>query len=185
MAVTPGLRWDVLDRDNFTCQYCGASAPAVKLEIDHLVPRSKGGNDVIDNLVTACVACNQGKSAKDVAGDNHRFANDLKFVFEHYTSSPTEALRMVRSARADALDMLLDDFGYMWASTIFRVTRIPLVSDFEFYLLIGFEYEREHIWWALNDVAHMLEAGEIPPHIGRIFNNVWKRVRHHQEQAHA
>lgn len=56
------LRFDVLNRDNFTCKYCGKSAPSVKLEVDHIVPRSKGGKSTIENLTTSCSDCNQGKS---------------------------------------------------------------------------------------------------------------------------
>ena len=55
------LRWQVLERDKFTCRYCGHYAPNVQLEVDHLVPVVEGGTDDIDNLVTACFACNQGK----------------------------------------------------------------------------------------------------------------------------
>ena len=61
--LNPKLRWQVLKRDNFTCQYCGAkSIDGVPLHIDHKVARSMGGRDVIDNLITACEECNVGKS---------------------------------------------------------------------------------------------------------------------------
>lgn len=58
------MRIEILDRDNYTCQYCGRSAPEVKLEIDHKTPWSKGGKTTKDNLVTACFDCNRGKSDK-------------------------------------------------------------------------------------------------------------------------
>ena len=57
------LRWGVLKRDAFTCQYCGRSAPEVKLEVDHITPVSEGGEDTKENLVTACYSCNRGRSA--------------------------------------------------------------------------------------------------------------------------
>jgi hypothetical protein len=57
-------RYDVLKRDNFTCQYCGRSAPEAVLEIDHKNPVSNGGSNNQDNLVTSCYDCNRGKSAK-------------------------------------------------------------------------------------------------------------------------
>jgi hypothetical protein len=57
-------RYDVLKRDNFTCQYCGRSAPEAVLEIDHRNPVSNGGSNNQDNLVTSCYDCNRGKSAK-------------------------------------------------------------------------------------------------------------------------
>lgn len=61
--MKPGLRFAVLTRDNYTCRYCGAKAPDVKLHVDHAQPKAKGGRDTLDNLVTACQACNLGKHA--------------------------------------------------------------------------------------------------------------------------
>ena len=54
-------RFNLLKKFNFTCQYCGRKAPEVKLEIDHIKPRAKGGLDDIDNLTVACRECNMGK----------------------------------------------------------------------------------------------------------------------------
>ncbi|MCL2518400.1 MAG: HNH endonuclease [Oscillospiraceae bacterium] len=56
------LRFEVLKRDRFTCQYCGKKSPDVTLQIDHVTPVSKGGTDDIINLVTSCPDCNQGKT---------------------------------------------------------------------------------------------------------------------------
>ena len=47
-------------RDKYTCQYCGAVMPP-DLEVDHIVPRSRGGTDRPDNLVAACHECNRRK----------------------------------------------------------------------------------------------------------------------------
>lgn len=59
------LRFKVLQRDRFCCRHCGAS-PAkqlgVELHVDHIVPWSKGGETVLENLQTLCVQCNLGKS---------------------------------------------------------------------------------------------------------------------------
>lgn len=55
------LRFQVFQRDSFTCQYCGRKAPEVILEIDHIHPRSKGGKSNPDNYITACRECNIGK----------------------------------------------------------------------------------------------------------------------------
>ncbi|MDR3424762.1 MAG: HNH endonuclease [Alphaproteobacteria bacterium] len=59
------LRATVLIRDNCICRMCGASPakdPSVTLHIDHVVPWSKGGETVIENLQTLCSVCNIGKS---------------------------------------------------------------------------------------------------------------------------
>jgi 5-methylcytosine-specific restriction endonuclease McrA len=55
--VTP-TRKNILKRDRMKCQYCGTSS---ELTIDHVLPRSRGGQDVWTNLVTACTKCNQKK----------------------------------------------------------------------------------------------------------------------------
>lgn len=65
--ISDSKRFKVLSRDLFTCQYCGASAPDVRLEIDHIIPVSKGGSNDSDNLVTACEACNRGKWANELS----------------------------------------------------------------------------------------------------------------------
>lgn len=61
MSVSRLLRFEVFRRDGYTCFYCGRRAPTVILEADHKTPRSAGGPDTIDNLVTACWDCNRGK----------------------------------------------------------------------------------------------------------------------------
>lgn len=59
--ISPKLRFDVLRRDKYVCQYCGACGPDVELEVDHVIPVSRGGTDDIDNLKTTCFDCNRGK----------------------------------------------------------------------------------------------------------------------------
>lgn len=63
--ISSKLRYQVLKRDNFKCCACGASPaknPLVELHIDHIIPWSKGGETLIDNLQTLCSDCNLGKS---------------------------------------------------------------------------------------------------------------------------
>jgi len=61
--ITKKTRFSVFKRDGFICQYCGKTPPATTLEVDHINPVSKGGDNSIDNLVTACFDCNRGKGA--------------------------------------------------------------------------------------------------------------------------
>ena len=56
--VPPVNRREVLRRDKHTCQYCGSTK---QLTLDHVIPRSKGGNHSWDNVVTACERCNSRK----------------------------------------------------------------------------------------------------------------------------
>lgn len=63
VEVSKRTRFEVFKRDGFTCQYCGAHPPSVVLECDHIVPVAEGGQNDMDNLVTACFSCNRGKAA--------------------------------------------------------------------------------------------------------------------------
>lgn len=58
----PFSKKNVLVRDNHTCQYCGTNK--VRLTIDHIVPRSKGGKTTFENCVAACRECNSKKGNK-------------------------------------------------------------------------------------------------------------------------
>lgn len=63
--INTRLRFKVLQRDNFKCCACGASPakdPSVVLHVDHIIPWSKGGETVEENLQTLCSKCNLGKS---------------------------------------------------------------------------------------------------------------------------
>ncbi len=57
----PLSRRTLLARDHYTCQYCGCQPGKVGLTMDHVVPRSRGGNTVWENVVTACGPCNRRK----------------------------------------------------------------------------------------------------------------------------
>jgi 5-methylcytosine-specific restriction endonuclease McrA len=65
-TIPKSKRFAVLMRDDYTCQYCGRSAPDVELHVDHRVPLSRGGSDAVANLATACIDCNLGKSNRFV-----------------------------------------------------------------------------------------------------------------------
>lgn len=65
-AISKKVRFEVFKRDSFSCQYCGASSPEVVLEVDHIHPVSKGGDNEILNLITSCRACNSGKSNRTI-----------------------------------------------------------------------------------------------------------------------
>ena len=58
-------RREIFIRDDHTCQYCGKRSG--DLTIDHVIPRSRGGQHTWQNLVTACKSCNHRKGGKTVA----------------------------------------------------------------------------------------------------------------------
>jgi 5-methylcytosine-specific restriction endonuclease McrA len=55
-------RRNLYKRDKFTCQYCGSQPGPSELTVDHVVPRSHGGETSWENCVLACVDCNAGKA---------------------------------------------------------------------------------------------------------------------------
>ena len=60
----PLSRRTVLARDHYTCQYCGERLPKAALTVDHVQPRSKGGETCWENVVAACGACNRRKGGR-------------------------------------------------------------------------------------------------------------------------
>lgn len=96
-AVKRGLRFRILARDDFTCQYCGRAAPQVKLEVDHIIPRSRGGANTADNLITACFDCNQGKKAMELS------AEQVARLSKPAAAAVSRAVRVHRARRATGI----------------------------------------------------------------------------------
>jgi 5-methylcytosine-specific restriction endonuclease McrA len=67
-------RRNLMFRDAHECQYCGRRPPLRELNIDHVIPRSRGGGDSWENLVTACRVCNLRKGWKTPEEANMRLA---------------------------------------------------------------------------------------------------------------
>jgi hypothetical protein len=77
-AISPQLRNEILERNGFTCQLCGAGPGdqdpfnpnrKVRLHVDHVKPISQGGTDDKTNLRVLCSACNQGRSNVQAPSD--------------------------------------------------------------------------------------------------------------------
>lgn len=63
--MTKALRKKIMQRDNYTCQICGKYMPdEVGLQIDHIIPISRGGKTIDSNLQVLCSKCNGKKSNK-------------------------------------------------------------------------------------------------------------------------
>lgn len=54
----PAIRLIILDRDLYICGYCGERA----VSVDHIIPRSRGGDSSPENLISACKSCNSRKN---------------------------------------------------------------------------------------------------------------------------
>lgn len=65
--VPSRMRFEVLARDRFTCQYCGAQpSDGTSLHVDHMVAFANGGTTTFENLITACAGCNAGKGDRAI-----------------------------------------------------------------------------------------------------------------------
>jgi 5-methylcytosine-specific restriction endonuclease McrA len=74
--IRSNLRLAIYLRDEFRCVYCGRDLHGVgpqDLTLDHVRPWSKGGENVPENLVTACRHCNCARGARSLASyaDEH------------------------------------------------------------------------------------------------------------------
>jgi 5-methylcytosine-specific restriction endonuclease McrA len=68
--TVPFTRWNIYQRDHYTCQYCAEQRKAEELTFDHVLPVAQGGTRSWTNIVTACYPCNRRKGARtpDEAG---------------------------------------------------------------------------------------------------------------------
>ncbi|MDD5765803.1 MAG: HNH endonuclease [Candidatus Marinimicrobia bacterium] len=82
MAISKKIRFEVFKRDGFQCAYCGRKPPAVILECDHINPKSKGGSNDINNLITACFDCNRGKSNNLLTNAPIKMSENIKIMKE-------------------------------------------------------------------------------------------------------
>jgi len=57
-------RFNIYARDDNTCQYCGRRHRRAELNLDHVVPRSRGGSTNWENVVCSCIACNLRKGGR-------------------------------------------------------------------------------------------------------------------------
>lgn len=57
-------RRNLFARDGHRCQYCGISLPSHQMSLDHVIPRSRGGETTWENIVCSCVACNTRKGGR-------------------------------------------------------------------------------------------------------------------------
>ena len=90
----PLTRRNLFQRDHQTCQYCGSRDQP--LSIDHVVPRSRGGTDVWENVTTACLTCNVRKgnrTPKEASMPLHRAPH------RPLSSFSFEATRHIHSGR--------------------------------------------------------------------------------------
>ena len=78
-------RKNILMRDRYTCQYCHKAGASAELTLDHVVPRSRGGETNWENLVACCHSCNNRKGSRTPEEAGMRLAR-LPRPFSLHTS---------------------------------------------------------------------------------------------------
>ena len=96
-------RYEVLKRAKFRCELCGVSAEEKALEVDHIIPRNKGGSDNLSNLQGLCYSCNSMKRDRD--------DTDFRSISESYNDRKEGCLFCVTKP-----DQLVDEneLCYTW-----------------------------------------------------------------------
>lgn len=94
-GMSKSVRFSIFARDGFTCRYCGRQSDVVALVVDHVIPVAQDGTNDPENLITACVDCNQGKGAKTPTQAAPTEADRLRLAQER-----NEQLRAAEAARA-------------------------------------------------------------------------------------
>lgn len=64
--IPASIRVSILNRDKYKCVFCGRNSKQIELEVDHIIPFSKGGSNDLSNLQTLCFDCNRGKGARQL-----------------------------------------------------------------------------------------------------------------------
>jgi hypothetical protein len=157
------LRFSVFQRDRFTCQYCGAQPPDVVLVCDHIDPLARGGNTSLDNLITACEACNQGKADRSLDQRAVRPDADLMFL---ETQQEIAELRRFREASEEKelflqevvltmRDRWLDYSGLDWSPND-QILRGMLMK-----------HNPDIVERAIIDVAHKIGGGYLDARSGK------------------
>lgn len=145
MAISKRTRFEVLRRDNHTCQYCGQMAPDVTLHIDHVEPVALGGSDKPDNLVTACKDCNLGKAS---IAPGSPLVESLSAKAAAYALGMTEKMTRIRGT-IEAADEYAESFQEEWTSWLVGEVEVPLPIDWESTL---------HRWFRMGVPNRMLEV---------------------------
>ena len=177
MTIRKSLRFEIFKRDSFTCQYCGGHPPEIMLEVDHIIPRSQGGKDDFENLVTACSNCNRGKGKRpleftkirgDLIEETKRLMEQEEQLKEYY-----KIIAQIRKREDEDIDKIND--GILGVKSEFCLTDEarecfrPFLKDFTL----------DRILEAVNIINRQVHTTYIPRKLRYTFGILhnWRRQR--------
>lgn len=111
-SIGKRLRFEVFKRDGFVCRYCGANPMTAVLQVDHVVPVSKGGTNDPVNLVTSCFSCNSGKSNIEMGESRLPVSFNAEAIREH--AEQTREYLAAQKAMVKARASVADEVSSYW-----------------------------------------------------------------------
>lgn len=119
MPLSASIREVVRARATFQCEYCQTveTLSGMKCEVDHIVPKSRGGSDQLDNLCAACALCNSHKHTKiygtdpDTMQRTHLFDPRSQQWHEHFrwNENGTDIIGLTTCGRATVNELALNE----------------------------------------------------------------------------
>ncbi|MGX6508264.1 HNH endonuclease [Rhodococcus sp. SJ-2] len=181
MAVSKRLRYEILRRDNHACRYCGATAPEVKLTVDHVTPIALGGSDEPSNLVTACVDCNSGKSSSSADSPIVEDVDYKAALWGHARELVARRMLVDLDERSRMEEHFFDEWEAARPNA-WRSSDLPVdfVNSIEQFVRSGLPYE------VLLDLVHVSMDNRVVSEKWRYFCGcAWTRIRQLNEDAAA
>ena len=167
------LRFEVFKRDHFTCQYCGAQPPDIVLVPDHIVPVKDGGETSIENLLTACEPCNQGKADRRLEQRAIRPDADLLFLETQQEIAELRRYEDAKIERDEAIDRIVVMLQEDWVD-LADVDWYPSGPCIRRFLS---RYSPEVVEHAMHDVAVKVGGGYLQVKGERWLPYLWVVLR--------
>jgi hypothetical protein len=167
------LRFEVFKRDHFTCQYCGAQPPAVVLVVDHVTPVCEGGESSIDNLITACETCNQGKAGKSLSHVPIRPDADLLYLETEQEIAELQRYRTALARKEQEVQLTVETLQELWA----KWTGLDWVPGDYVIRQMMQRFPLEVVENAMQDVALKIKGGYL-----KSYNGKWVAYMHRVAQ---
>lgn len=171
------VRFNVFKRDGFRCQYCGRTPPIVVLEIDHIHPIAKGGNNDSEiNLITACYDCNRGKGAELLSTVPQSVQERVEALAEREAQirAYNRLLRAKKRREDDEINQVEAVFKQQWGAYYLSHDSRESVRNFIAQLGI------EAVIWSMHTACWRIRE---PRDAWKYFCGIcWKKVREVEER---
>lgn len=178
MSVSKRLRFEILRRDNHTCQYCGEKAPDVTLHVDHVKPKALGGSDGPENLVAACKDCNAGKTSSALDAPIVEAIAQRNLDWEIRAAHLAAQMRGTLERDQNYCDEIQEHWG-AWLDHLGRVFEMPMGWQASTLTWAGMGVPLEVAKLAL-DVAMSAARVEDADRFRYFAGVLWRQIKSHE-----